>query len=205
MLEKKLFEFETKKDILITKELIRRFWAHFYKNYRNENGNKTPDTKLFLKIGSLSEPIKFDFHINYIPKADSIIYELDDIAFVSDALRTAKYHRVISSDVCRIVDEPSTDEGNYILVVDGKPAYNISIGTHKNWIYAPVVFGSYDQKAFFQRDIILNKDGFIEQVGLELSVANKKNQKLFVDFYKQVLGEYEKLGLKVAAPKPNKK
>ena len=196
MLEKKLvFDFEYGKDneILLTSDLMRIFWAHFYKDYER------PDIQLFHKVEKSSNgSVRFDIPVTYVVNNKSeTIHELDDIRFVSEAMIAVKQHRMIDDEVYKRIAELGAGEGEYILAVNEKPAYRVTIGPDNGLVYKTVIFESYDKKGSFKRDIILDKEGhLIRQVGLEFSVADKKKYKLFVGIYKQVLKEYQKLGLK---------
>lgn len=206
MLEKKLvFEFEYGKDneILLTSDLTRIFWGLFYEQYKTN-----PHIEVFHKVEKSSNGgVRFDIPVTYvINKESETIHELDDIRFVSEAMIAVKQHRMIDGEVYKRINELGAGEGEYILAVNEKPTYRVTIGPDNGLVYKTVIFESYDKKGSFKRDIILDKEGqLIKQVGLEFSVADKKKYKLFVGMYEQVLKEYQKLGLKAIETKPNKK
>jgi hypothetical protein len=199
MLEKKVFE-SSFGDILSDEDIWRIFSGLIFSDKVDTGYNPHIFTQLFVHAGSVFTPVSFDFDVNEASNQYDTIRELDEIKFVSDAIKIAKEYRVIDDQVYRNVNRPiyNSDKGSYIIAINGQPFFNITIEGDR--CYKTMIFQNYGKKEFFKHKPILEVHP--NQIEIEVSATNQKEQKIFVDMYNKILNYYKGAHSKVIEPEP---
>lgn len=170
--------------------------------FLDAQSDKTPPLtkkELFLKVGEVMEPTNFEFEViesskDYLPK----IKRIDDIKFVTDAMKISKELRCIDDIIYKRVDNIDFQEGEYVIAHDEKPDVRIIIDPKRDrWKNKPMIFESYDGKGSFRHIPVYGESS--NHIEIELSVKNKEEYKVFVDMYNKVLEQYNN-SLKVLKP-----
>ena len=202
MLDKIIFEREKIGDILSSKDLVDLFRTSF-----SEQLNSS-DIEVFVKVGSLLEPLKFECRVerDYGAHNNNRIFELDEPRLIAGILCIAKKRRVIDDDIYE--DLPKSlynfdlNGGVYIVVSGGVPVIRI-IDTPQEkctFIYRPASFEliNYRESGFFNYGCGVLKHTpdleSVRQVELELSINEGVDGRSLVNFYKGMVKHYEEKG-----------
>lgn len=204
MLEKKiLLEFLERgkdQDFLSNEQLARIFFVLA----SNEFGDPHSYPEEFIKVGDVFNPVDFKFNVHQIDY-DSKINKVDYINFSSKALKEIEKYRIIDNGIYKKCSEKyklkifDDFEGEVVLAFKGEPFFKIKKEPNKEgetrWIYRTMTFEFYNKRGHLI--YTPNLDIRPVQVGIALSVQNKKKEGVLVKMYDKVAHHYIEKGLKV--------
>jgi hypothetical protein len=177
----------------------------FFIRLVNKELNYSADTALYIKVGDLFNDTSFDFRLQpkNIHSIDQVC-EIDDIKFVSDAMRDIRKYRILGDDVYRIRNKDDLEGNgshNYLLTVNGNPGFIINQADAGStmWQLSPLEFQSYDKRGSFIHTPTPDSAPLFE-VGMEVSVQNQKKDKLFLKMYNSLIKLYTEKGFEEVKP-----
>lgn len=189
MLEKKILIKAEK--ILCNEDVFMNFNNILVKN----NHVLWRNIELFELAGDIFNPISFDFNVRG-EYSNTKICKVDDIQFVTDALKITKEHRVIDDKVYKKLEESISGKiGTYVLALNNEPYLDINILPNEDYIHNLMIFQPYGKKEFFKHKPIIPK-----QVEMSFFVTNQKKQRDFIKMYERILKNYLDKNAEIVEP-----
>lgn len=202
MLEKKVL-FEYKNRALLENQDVYNIFSRLV----DENKLCSSNEEVFVKVGTLFEPVSFNFNVAEIYGStgdSSKIHKINDEDFMVQALRTAKKHRVIDDIVYRknrIQDARISRAGEYVIVYDGKPVFAVSIEPSV-YAFNTMIFRQYGNKEEFFKHAPGFETKPQQSIELELCVQNEEPQDIFTQMYARISKHYIDKGIKIIESLP---
>jgi len=189
--EKVSFKWDDKKQdyILHQFSLKDQFITELYKEHDIFGYNK----EYFLKVGKYPEKINMEFVLWGVCDEEPI-QEINDIIFVSEAMEEIRKYKIINEKTYKIDDflNKRNTLGEWVFACNGKPMFDITLGTKNKWSYKPFTISYHKKKGSFS--YVPNLDVEPHRIDLEISVQNQKKEKLLVKMYKDTLKHYTEKG-----------
>jgi hypothetical protein len=186
MFETRVFELSGEHTFIDNSRIVAMFWRQMSDVFES----KTVD--VLTQVGGLNHrlPVKSSYLGSW-----GDIKEMDDVAFVSEALRTIKKHRVIDSftyELCPDVRQDYFAPGKHTVAFDDVPVFDVTVEPNK-YVFKPMTFAMHNcPEEFLSHKPNFDKALRTVKLGCSTTLDNR-SRGVFSEMYRKINVEYESL------------